>query len=58
MGYGLWVMVTKSPQTNSGNPKMYGLPGSMGYTRYALGGSLLYFGPLFYCAHNKKHTEG
>ena len=27
MGYGLWVIVTKSLQTNSGGRKMYGLAG-------------------------------
>ena len=42
MGYGVWVMVTKFPQTNLENPNMYVLLGSMGYTWYALGGSRLY----------------
>jgi hypothetical protein len=42
MGYGLWVMVTISLQTNLGNPKRYVLQESMGYTWYLLGGSLLY----------------
>ena len=41
MGYGLWVMATKSLQTNSEDPNMYVLLGSMGYTGYTLGGSQL-----------------
>src|SRR6266852_5057354 len=43
MGHGLWVMATKSLQTKLGNAKPYGLLGSMGYTWYTLGGSLLYY---------------
>jgi hypothetical protein len=31
--YGLWVMDSKSPQTNLGNGKLYGLSQSMGYLR-------------------------
>ena len=42
MGYGLWGLETKSLQTNSGNPKMYGFVESMGYDRYRLWESRLY----------------
>ena len=37
--YGLWVMDANSLQTNLGNPKTYGLLGSMGYMGYGLQGS-------------------
>ena len=43
MEYVLWLIVTKSPQTNQGNQKTYGFSGSMGYTWYGLFGSLLYY---------------